>query len=107
MNELVRKDAHAVVMTSHTDVIPLRPRNRERRYFAGAVAAVACITLVAGLRTLIHVDERAGATYPVHVPASISMPEVNAKAAGDVVVMRTNNPSITVIWYLSPRRGKS
>jgi hypothetical protein len=96
---------------SHTRaVVPLWKRKRApgRASAYMAAAAVLCIA-VAGVMLQRHVARSAGESYPLHIPErqTLAAPVVNTTQAGAVAVIRTNNPKITVVWYLQPRRGKS
>jgi hypothetical protein len=88
-------------VTSHT-------RKRLRPPFAlAAAAALACIAVSAALMQR-ELARRAGDAYPLYLPPVVAHAgPVNKTGDGAVAVIRTSNPKITVVWYLTSRRGES
>lgn len=105
----VALDDHLDALTSKNDVrVARHTSHKSAAWYMRAAAVIACVG-VAGTLLKQNMTSHTNEIRPLQFAerAPLSMPQVNAKAAGDVAVMRTANPSITVIWYLSPRRGKS
>ncbi len=72
-------------------------------------AAAALVLLVTGWVSVHReMGRRAGDRYPLYLPPiEATVGVVNAGPGSAVVLMRTSNPKISVVWYLKSAKGRS